>query len=257
MNPGEPNPADYLVIIPAAGSSRRMERVTRHRPKSLIEVGEKPILLHSLDVLAAQGFTRAVIITGYYSDLLRRTVGGERLGLRIEYAENPDYATTEHGYSLYKASEAWRRHGGPVVMLDADNLYDPQILKRLLQSPDQNVVTVDSAFGDSGEEEELVLGQGSQVRGFVRGRAGATAGSVGAFVGINRVSAIFTETLFDFMGTLLDREGLNFKYERVFDRALQEGKVAFEFMDCAGLAWININHEHELPLAEVVARTMR
>ena len=51
-----------LVVIPAAGSSRRMGVLAAHKPKSLLRVNGRAMLSLSLDVLAHAGLTHAVIV---------------------------------------------------------------------------------------------------------------------------------------------------------------------------------------------------
>ncbi len=219
-------------------------------PKSLRKVAGRPILFHALEALEARGMHRLTLIVGYERQRLMEAVGPARGGLRIEYVVNEDYDTTEHGWSLYMARDAWRQGHAPVLFMDADNVFDPDLLDRLLAAPEGNVVLVDPTFDTSRQEDELVLGSDGHVTGFVRGHAHAFNDCVGAFVGINRFTPEFMQTLFDFMDDFFAVHGRRYKYERVFHRLLDGTGAMMRYLDTAGLDWVNVNHHAELNRAE-------
>ncbi|MYA27846.1 MAG: NTP transferase domain-containing protein, partial [Nitrospira sp. SB0666_bin_27] len=59
------------AVILAAGRGRRLEVLTRHRPKCLIDVGGKPLLYRYFDVLAHLGVTRICMVVGYKQEHVR------------------------------------------------------------------------------------------------------------------------------------------------------------------------------------------
>ena len=56
------------VVILAGGLGTRMKEVSKKTPKSLINVGNKPILSHILDWAQTQGCTNALILTGHLGE---------------------------------------------------------------------------------------------------------------------------------------------------------------------------------------------
>lgn len=64
---------------------------TDQAPKAMIEVAGYPFVHHQLSLLASQGVSRVVMITGYRGDQLRDYVGdGARYGLQVCYVEEGD-----------------------------------------------------------------------------------------------------------------------------------------------------------------------
>ena len=56
------------VVILAGGLGTRLGELTRHIPKSLIEVYNKPIIEHILDWISEQGCERALVLTGHLGE---------------------------------------------------------------------------------------------------------------------------------------------------------------------------------------------
>jgi NDP-sugar pyrophosphorylase family protein len=55
--------------------------------------------------------------------------------------------------------------------------------------------------------------------------------------------------LFELMHGLFASEGRMFKYERVFHRLIEERGLAPEYLDTAGLGWVNVNHPEDVDRA--------
>lgn len=242
-------PHQYQVIIPAAGMSRRLAHLTSSRPKSLLDVGGNTIIGRSLDILDDRGIRRVTFVVGYMRELFRETLGRSYRGLKLEYVVSQDYASTEHGWSLYLAAESWARERRPVLFMDADNLYDPRLLDKVMASSHENVILVDSQFEGREREEELVLGAHGRVTGLKRGFVRDEPQCVGGFVGINRLSPGFMAILFEYMAGFFAAHGRRHKYERVFDRLVKEVDVELGYVLSDGLGWVNVNHEEDYAAA--------
>src|SRR5690606_28060004 len=63
---------DIPVVILCGGKGTRFREQTELRPKPMIEVGPKPILLHIMSWYAAHGFKRFVLCLGYKADFIKR-----------------------------------------------------------------------------------------------------------------------------------------------------------------------------------------
>ena len=60
------------VVILAGGLGTRLSEYTHSIPKPMIEVGDKPLLLHIMERYAAYGFKEFVIALGYKSEVIKR-----------------------------------------------------------------------------------------------------------------------------------------------------------------------------------------
>jgi len=83
------------AIILAAGRGERMRPLTDHLPKSMLEVGGKPLIVWHLAKLAAAGFEQVVINHAHLGALIENALGdGSSFGISIAYSrEHPALET--------------------------------------------------------------------------------------------------------------------------------------------------------------------
>ena len=106
------------AVVMAGGKGTRLRPLTYAIPKPLLPVGEKPILEILLGQLKSSGCTRAYVSIGYKGDLIRSYVGdGSRLGLAVEYVEEPEALGTAGALALIKD-----RLTAPFLMVNGDIL---------------------------------------------------------------------------------------------------------------------------------------
>lgn len=245
------------LLMPAAGSSRRLGRLPESIPKSLLRVGPRAIVEHSLEVLAVRGVERVTLAAGYRKEVLMDRLDARYGPIGIDYVDSPDYASPEHGWSLHLTRAAWEaRGGGPVLFMDADNLYDPAILDAVSMCGGPDVIAVDSAFDGGAREEVIVTGRGGRVSRLLRGSTDEHPEYAGGFVGVNRLPGGFMRALYDYMEGFFEAHGRSHKYERIIDRFLHDTGTALRYVDCTPREWVNVNHLTDLPKAWRVAWLM-
>lgn len=74
------------AVILAAGRGTRLGSLTLDRPKPLLDVGGRPLLLHTLDALAVIGIERCTIVVGHLGDLVTREVSAAGVPLSLAFA---------------------------------------------------------------------------------------------------------------------------------------------------------------------------
>jgi NDP-sugar pyrophosphorylase family protein len=86
----------FPVAILAGGLATRLAHLSRHIPKSLIEVAGRPFLHHQLIQLHDQGVHRVVLCLGHLGERVVDSVGdGSAFGLEVAYSfDGPDLQGT-------------------------------------------------------------------------------------------------------------------------------------------------------------------
>lgn len=92
------------AMILAAGRGERMRPLTDYRPKPLLKVGGKPLIVWHLERLAAAGFKDVVINHAHLGALIEEALGnGAQWGLSIQYS--PEKVALETAGGIANALE--------------------------------------------------------------------------------------------------------------------------------------------------------
>lgn len=74
-------------MLLAAGRGERMRPLTDETPKPLLPVSGKPLIVHLIDTLVADGFREFVINHAWHGAMIEKTLGdGSRFGASIAYS---------------------------------------------------------------------------------------------------------------------------------------------------------------------------
>lgn len=230
------------AIILAAGVGKRLLEASRGRPKCLIEVGGRSLVLRLLEGLAASGVQDVVVVTGFGAEVLRAAVGAGLDGLRVRFVHNPRFREGAI-LSLHTAREAL---GGPALVMDADVLCPTAMLARLVHSPHPNCFLLDATSGNTGEEQMLLVREG-RVLDIVRGGAPGYELS-GESVGFLKLSAEGARLLRTLLEARVAAGDTGIEHEQVYPDLLARIPVGFERVD--DLPWTEIDFPEDIVRAE-------
>jgi len=118
-----------IAVIPAAGIGTRLRPHTHTMPKVLLHVAGKPMIAHILDDLPALGIREAVLIVGYFGELVQEYVRRAYPGLRVDFVEQPERLGLGHAVSLAAPYAADR----PVLVILGDTIFEAD-LKSVMSS---------------------------------------------------------------------------------------------------------------------------
>jgi len=168
------------AVILAAGMGTRLRGELEDRPKGFLELGDRPIIAESIELLAAAAIDDVIIVTGHcaqYYDALAAASEG-----MVRTVHNDRFADSGSMYSLYCARE-WVK--GDFLLLESDLIYEPRALDTLLGHPAQDAVLL-SGPTKAGDEVYVETREG---RLHAMSKERATLGDVtGELVGITKVS---------------------------------------------------------------------
>ncbi len=133
------------AIILAAGMGKRLKSYTKDATKCMVKVNGKTLIEYTIEALSANKIRRLVVVVGYKGALLKDFIASKfneknLNGMKIDYIENPVYDTTNNIYSLFLAGSEMAKDD--TILLESDLIFKPEILKRLIASPDKNLAVV-------------------------------------------------------------------------------------------------------------------
>ena len=142
------------TIILAAGLGSRLRDICGDRPKPLFEMRGKSLLEHSLHSLAQTGIRESTIVIGYNGEMIQKKIGQEFEGVKIDYADNPDYATTGSMHSVYCALKLKKPED--CLILDGDLVFNPRLTTQLREDYRKDLALLVNCCGN-GDETFTIL----------------------------------------------------------------------------------------------------
>ena len=120
----------YNVIIPAAGSARRLRPLTEKTPKSMLKVGNLSIIERQLINLPKENINKVVIIAGHESGKLINFVEKLNFDFPISFVKNNEYDKTNCAQSLMCASEFFQ----DIIIINCDLLFSIESIQKLINN---------------------------------------------------------------------------------------------------------------------------
>jgi len=233
------------AIILAAGRGRRLEQHNSDGlPKCLMEFGGRSLLARHLDILYRLGIRQTDIVVGYEADRVVEHIATLASRPDIAFHFNPRF---EEGsvLSLWAAQETLTS-GQPVIVMDADVLYHPGILQRLVQTKKENCYLLDRDFLPGDEPVKIAVRGGMMVEFSKQMASGLSYDLLGESVGFFRFGPACAATVAEECA-IFDTEGLgDAPHEEVLRNVLLANPGSFGFEDVTGLPWIEIDFPEDV-----------
>jgi choline kinase len=239
------------AVILAAGRGTRLAPLTDDRPKPLVEVGGRSLLLLAMDRLAEVGVAGSdvIVVTGYREDMVARHVADA--GFTPTLVTNPRYADWQNFHSLLVARHAVA--GEPFLQIDGDVLFDGTLLPMLVAAPGPGVLAVDVRPHLDDETMKVAVAAGTDV--VVEVAKGLDpARSLGEFIGISRIDPPLAAEVWDELARFPAAGLTQEYYERAYNDLSRRGRGPFRALDVSSARTIEIDDLADLERAEALRR---
>lgn len=225
------------AIILAAGQGKRLENHANNLPKCLLRVGNRKLLDYQLDCLSSLGIIDVVMMLGFRGDAIREHLAHYK-DMHFTFLENSEYVSTNTAYSLWLARNEMT---DDFLYLNADVLFDPEIIRRLINSPKKNSLAV---LRKSTEVEEVkVILDGIWVKSI--GKKIASRDAYGEFIGVAKFSKNICLLFASVLDQVITKQGGKQKF---FEVALEKmlSHVHIAAIDVTDLPCIEIDFPEDL-----------
>ena len=117
------------AIILTAGEGTRMRPLTVTKPKTMLQVGGKPILQYNVESLRDAGIKDIILVVGYREDVIRdHFKDGSDHGVNITYVTQEERLGTAHAIGSTRNNVE-----GKFIILNGDIIVDPVLIKDLIE----------------------------------------------------------------------------------------------------------------------------
>lgn len=238
------------ALIMAAGRGSRLGAHTDDRPKSLIDLGGISPLELQIDLLAARGVERIVLVTGYRRAEVEAAAIARADGrLQVVPVWNPFWPVTNVVGSAWMARERLTR---PFVYLHADTVFDPSILDDLLAAPGDGVLPVDFRPGEPEQMKARVVDD----RVVHLSKELSDEETAGEFIGIGVFRDGALPAIRAGLDATLEAGALTGYFEAALNHAIEAGLI-LRAIPTAGRPWTEIDFEEDLELARSLLPRLR
>lgn len=128
------------ALMLAAGMGKRMRKYTENCTKCMVSVSGKTLIERAIEALKRVGITKLILVVGYEGQKLVEFLQEKVPDMEYEFVYNDVYDTTNNIYSLYLAKEQLMQDD--TILLESDLIYQPEIIKKILDAPYENMVAV-------------------------------------------------------------------------------------------------------------------
>lgn len=237
------------MLAAGVGSRLRGEEAgaAEHPPKVLLRFGGRTLLHRHIENLRRAGVEKLALVVGYRAAEIEREIAAARAQDYVETVYNADFRSGS--VTSLAAGAAALEGGGDMLLMDADVLYHPRILDRLVTTAHANCFLMDRDFEDGPEPVKLCVRDGALVefRKEVSGAHDLRGESVGFFRFAPAIAARVAAAARAYVAAGRSAE----PYEEVVrDVLLAAPSGTFGYEDVTGLPWIEIDFPKDVERAD-------
>lgn len=238
------------VVMLAAGIGARLGFApTKHPAKILLRFGGKSLLQYHIETFQRLGIDELVLGVGHHhQDIEQEIVAlGAQDYVRTVFNENYEEGNIVTLWTLRDELDC----GEPVLLMDADVLYDEDLLERLINSPHPNCFLLDRAFDPGDEPVKLCVRDGEIIE--FRKWLSAEYDFCGESVGFFKLSAEVAKKIIIQTEHYLRQGRRQEPYEEAIrDVLLTSPRNTFAFEEIINMPWIEIDFAADIERANTV-----
>ncbi len=236
------------ALILAAGIGRRLGSEGHDRrstPKALLDFGGRSLLARHVAILHRIGIQSVSVVVGFAADCVREELAALDSRPPVSVIVNPDYR--EGSVVSLWAGRRVLRSGAPVLLMDADVLYDHRLMARLVGS-----ARPDCLLLEPGDEPVKLCIRDGRIVDFHK-RPTAPHDWHGESVGFFRLTPATAAELADRVDDYVTsgRRGVEYE-EPIRDMILASAPERFGFEDISGLPWTEIDFPQDIVKAKAL-----
>jgi len=222
----------------------------------MIRINGQTLLERTVEALKLAGISKMVIVVGWHSAQLVKTIQSSINGIEFEFVYNSDYAATNNIYSLYLTREQLGRDD--TILLESDLVFDKELLQTVVQCPAQNIAVV-SKYQPWMDGTVVAVTEDGKISAFIEKQdiEHHNADIYYKTVNIYKFSRCFSQQSYipcmeEYIGT----HGKSQYYEMVLKELTDAGQLRLNAFILDALQWYEIDTKEDLRRAASIFQSM-
>ncbi len=234
------------AIILAAGIGNRLGESSANKPKSLLEFEGKSLLKRHIDILIANQIEELTIVTGYQSEMIETHLQDSALPINFIYNDR----FTEGSIISLNCAQEILFSEPEFILMDADVLYDPEMVKRLVNTEIENCLLLDRDFIPGDEPVKICVDKNGRINEFRKKVADDLEFDIqGESVGFFKFNKLIGTSLLGRISDYLSKGENDTPYEEAIRDLIKTYPEQFGYEDVTGVAWIEIDFPEDIERA--------
>lgn len=229
------------AVIIAAGMGNRLGNLTEDKPKGMVQVDGRALILRAMDFLDAGDFNERIVIVGYQGDafaaFLRRRCPDVRIIM------NPDYREG----SVRTIEKALPYLTEPFLLMNVDHVYPRRMCTALPTGHPGLAAICDTDRTLVADDMKIALDGDRRVARIAKTLEEFDAG----YIGMTWCGANALDDYRKAIARTLDAHGNTANVEAIL-AMLAEGGTPITACDLSGLGWLEVDTQEDLKHAENV-----
>ena len=242
------------ALILAAGMGKRLGKYTSDNTKCMLNINGKTLIERTIEALLDAGVKKLIVVVGYKGQNVKNFLLHDCKNPRIKemellFIDNPIYDKTNNIYSLFLAIDELAKND--TILLESDLIYDPKLIKRIVNNPKKNLVSV-AKYKQWMDGTVVKLGAKNNITEFIEKKSFNYHDIKQYYktVNIYKLSKNFINKEFiPFLRAYIESYGENEYYELVLKIIAHISRSDLKALDVSDLAWYEIDDAQDLDIA--------
>jgi len=231
------------VMLAAGLGTRLYGNGEDQPPKALLRFEDKTLLQRHVEILRACGIEELVLVLGYRKDEIEAELRAIGAGDFVRTYFNPDFRDGPV-VSLWTVRDVLRSGSG-ILFMDADVLYPPLLIERLIASPHSTCLLFDGDI-DVGEDPVRICIRDGKIVDFGKMIEGEFD-AVGEWPGFMKMAPAIASRIADATARYVEAGDVGLAYEPAMRDVMRESAPGtFGFEDITEVPWIEIDFPSDL-----------
>tara|TARA_X000001036_G_C20573916_1_gene763843 strand:+ start:390 stop:1145 length:756 start_codon:yes stop_codon:yes gene_type:complete len=237
------------IVLLSAGVGKRLGKIGKIKPKSLIKIGNKTLISRLIEILKKRKAEKINILVGYKSNLIKKELKKIE-NIKINYVSVKDYKKYGHAFTWYKYKKYWSKKNS-FLLIHTDIIFNVKLLDNIISSNSKNIVGVKSLGKNKLKAKTFVVKSNKKNYieriSYIENMSDFSS----EIVGINKLSKKIMGQFFNFMKIKFKTKRNKFlSWEQVLDMFIVEKKPLITALNKQFSPWVNINTTEDIKKAK-------